>query len=114
MSEQVEVDYILNVKIGEMDYTDLRRIEMSFIKLSGIIQKVFPNSDAAKIMKEANNIISSMRSAQIAIRDAERAYAMYKAVRMAGAPFDPVLALSAGISIASSALTVYEQTVGSY
>jgi len=97
-----------------MDYTDLRRIETSFVKSAGIINRVFPNSDAAKIMRESTAIINTMRTAQIAIRDAERAYAMYKAVRMAGAPFDPILAISAGISVASSALTTYEQTVGTY
>jgi hypothetical protein len=55
-----------------------------------------------------------MRSAQIAIRDAQRAYAMYRAAKLAGAPFDPLMAVAAGVEIATSALTTYEQTVGTY
>jgi hypothetical protein len=114
LSEQVQVDYLLNLQIEDATYQDLRRIEMSFVKLSGIIQKVFPNSDAAKIMRDANRIINAMHSVQIAVRDAERAYTMYKLARMGEAAFDPILAISTGISIVSSGLSVYESTVGTY
>jgi hypothetical protein len=114
MSERIEIDYMLNLQIGDMDYTDLRRLEMSFVKIGSIIQRVFPDSSAAKVFEQSNRLINTMRQVQQAARSAQRAIQMYKAVKLAGAAFDPILALSAGVDLASGALTVYEQTVGNY
>ena len=114
MSESVQIDYLLNLQLGDMNYSDLRRLEMSFVKVGNIIQRVFPDTPAAKMFEEANRLISVMRNAQQAIRATQRALDAYKLAKLSGAAFDPILALSAGIDIASSALYAYEQTVGNY
>jgi hypothetical protein len=114
LSESVEIDYILNLQLGDMDYSDLRRLEMSWVKIGNIVQRVFPNTPAAKIFEMSNKIISEMRQVQIAIRNTQRALSAYKAAKLAGAAFDPLLAISAGIDIVSAGVTTYEATVGTY
>jgi hypothetical protein len=67
--QQVEIDYILNLQFGDnLSYGDLRKIEMSMIRIGNIIQKVFPDSQAAKIMEDVQKIINLARTAQIALR----------------------------------------------
>jgi hypothetical protein len=70
---QVEIDYVLNLQIGDMTYTDLRRIEMSMIRIGNDINRIFPNSPASKIITDIEKIIMLARQAQIAIRAAEMA-----------------------------------------
>jgi hypothetical protein len=73
MSQQVEIDYTLNLMIGDMTYTDLRRIEMSMIRIGNDLNRIFPNSPASKIITDIQRIIMLARQAQIAIRAAEMA-----------------------------------------
>jgi hypothetical protein len=111
----VEIDYLLNLQLADdMNYSDVRRLEMSWVKIGNIIQRVFPNTPAAEIFKISNRIINEMRQVQIAIRATQRAYEAYKLAKLGGAAFDPLLAISAGADIASSILTTYESTVGNY
>jgi len=101
MSQTYEVNYLLNLQMGDMKYNDLRKIEMSFVKIGNIVQRVFPDSPIAQIMEDMNRTINLAREAQMAIR----------AVQMASGPIGW---LYAGVSIASASLTVYESTIGSY
>jgi hypothetical protein len=63
---QVEIDYVLNLQIGDMTYTDLRRVEMSVMRICSDLQRIFGNTEASKIIMLA-------RQAQMAIRAAEMA-----------------------------------------
>jgi len=73
MSQQVEIDYTLNLQIGDMTYTDLRRIEMSMIRICSDLNRIFPDSPVSKIISEMQRVIMLARQAQIAIRAAEMA-----------------------------------------
>jgi hypothetical protein len=111
MSESVEIDYILNLQLGDMDYKNIRSLEISFVKIGSIINRVFPDSDAAKIFQDITRMINELRQVQQAIRATQ---ALMRALKVMESS-DPIFAaINAGTSIASAALTVYEGTTGTY
>lgn len=70
---QVEIDYVLNLQIGDMTYTDLRRVEMSVMRICSDLERIFGNTEASKILASLQKIIMLARQAQMAIRAAEMA-----------------------------------------
>jgi uncharacterized protein YaaW (UPF0174 family) len=101
MSEQVQVDYTLNLLIEQSSYNDLRKIEMTMMRTFSLLQRLFPNSDAAKVIQSIQKMIALLQQAQAAIRAVEAASG-------------PIGWAYAAVSVASTALTTYESTIGCY
>jgi hypothetical protein len=95
-SNSTAINYLINLQLasGSLDYSDLRKIEMTFMKLGNVIERVFPNSDAAKIMETTDKIIMMAREAQMAIR----------AVQLASGPIGWAFA---AVSVVSGAVMGY-------
>jgi uncharacterized protein YaaW (UPF0174 family) len=98
---QVEVDYTLNLLINEGTYTDLRKIEMTMMRMFTILNRIFPNSPVSKIIQDLQHTLMVLHQVQATIR----------AVELASGPIGWAYA---GVSVAGTALTVYESTVGTY
>lgn len=101
MNQQIQIDYLLNLQIGDATYNDLRKIEMTMMRLFGVLNRVFPNSPVSKVIQDIEHTIMLLRQAQMAIRAVEAASG-------------PIGWAYAGVSVVSVALSTYESTVGSY
>jgi hypothetical protein len=73
MSTQVEVDYILNLKLGDLNVSDVRKIEMSMVRIASDLNRIFPNSPISKIAEDIERVIMLARQAQTALIGLEAA-----------------------------------------
>lgn len=69
-NEQVEVDYLLTVN-AEMGYTELRKLEMSLIRILSLVKRFCGDENVAKAIGTIEKLIMMIRMAQIAIRALE-------------------------------------------
>jgi hypothetical protein len=85
------VDYTLNLQMGDMSYSELRRLEMSFIRIGSYLNRIFPNSPASKIITDLERMIMLARTAQVAIHAVELASGpigwLFAATAIVGAGF---------------------------
>lgn len=86
------VDYVLTVNT-EMSYGELRKLEMSLMRIMYLVERFSGNQDLNKMLKYIQEAIVAMRSLQIAMR----------AVEMAEGPIGW---LYAGVSIVAAATTI--------
>lgn len=72
MSESTTIDYVLTINT-EMTYAELRKLEISLIRIMGYIQRFSgsPSIDAA--FRKIQQLLIMIRSVQIAIRALEAA-----------------------------------------
>lgn len=101
MSEHVEVDYLLNLRISDKNIDDLKRIEASMMKIAGDLNRMFGNASSDKVMKDIQILIMLYSQALVVIE-------AVKAAMTEGASLPEALALGAAItgSITSGASAV--------
>ncbi|MGD0071871.1 MAG: hypothetical protein ABSB71_09970 [Candidatus Bathyarchaeia archaeon] len=105
MSEHVEVDYLLNLRISDKTIDDLRRIEANMMKIAGDLNRIFGNSTTAKIMKDIQILIMLYSQALVVVE-------ALKAAMSEGASLPEAFALIATVTGAATSMAAETQGGG--
>lgn len=103
MSETTTLDYLVTVN-AEQCYTELRKLEISLIRILGFIERMSGDPNIDNFANKIQRTIVLIRQAQIAFR------ALY--ALMAGTMGGPIGWLFAGTQIVGIGLSMYEATRG--
>jgi hypothetical protein len=68
-----EINYVLNLQLGDVSYSDLRKIEMSMMRIGEDLRRIFGDSDISNIIKSMERVINLTRQAQVMINAVELA-----------------------------------------
>jgi hypothetical protein len=102
VSQAQTIEYNLTIN-AEMGYTEIRKLEITLVRCLNLAQR-FTGDENLK-----NGIVTVQR-AVMALRTLQMAYRAVQIARMAAG--DPLAWLSAGATVATAGMTLYDSFIG--